>query len=179
MRALKISAAAIWFVWCAMGFPAAAAGQTPARDIGHALVGTWTLVSIYEEDELGADMDRWGDNPRGHFVADDAGHFMFQIMGRNVIRLAGALPERACRNTKGYEGIAYAGSYVVDPERRTIALEVDDALLPEFDHSRRTGSISLEGDQLDFISAAETSPTGSFYTHIRWSSVQWSSTSSQ
>ena len=38
----------------------ASSAQAPLEQI----VGTWTLVSVYEEDDQGQDLDRWGSAPR-------------------------------------------------------------------------------------------------------------------
>ncbi len=97
---------------------------------------------------------------------------MFQLVGRDVIKLGSAAPPAACREFKNNEGIAYSGQYVLDAERRTIALLAKDALSRKFDRKRLTASISFEGDELGFIAAGEGSPTGAFYVHLRWQRVR-------
>jgi len=41
-------------------------------------------------------------------------------------------------------------------------------LTGEWGDRRPTASLAIVGDLMHFISAAETSPTGSFYTHLAW-----------
>ena len=58
-------------------------------------------------------------------------------------------------------------SHIIEAQD-VMTLNVDGALAPEFDRSRRTTSISIEGDRLHFRSAAEPSPTGAFQAHLVW-----------
>jgi hypothetical protein len=169
MRRRHVIVAAIALV---LGLRLPAAVAQTANSQADMLVGTWALVSIYEEDDQGEDMDRWGDDPQGLFIADGIGNFMFQLVGRDVIRLAGAMPPIACRDPKEYQGIAYSGQYAIDAQRGTIAVLTKVALSREFDRTRLTASITFKGDELDFISAAETPPTGTFYAHLRWRRVR-------
>jgi hypothetical protein len=150
-----------------LGLCAAAHAEPAPRDVRDALAGTWTLVSIYEENDGGEELDRWGDDRRGRFVADNAGHFMLQLVGRNPIRLESPAQLRACARN-AYESIGYAGTYSVDEGQDVLTLKIVDAIAPGFEGSQRTTVISLEGGKLHFRSAAEASPTGAFYAHLVW-----------
>ena len=157
-------------LWLATGLapPVHAQSVGDARDVRDALAGTWKLVSIYEENASGEEVDRWGDDRRGRFVADQSGHFMLQLVGRNPIRLESPAQSRACARRGAYESISYAGRYSVDEATDLMTLKIADATAPEFDHSARTAAISLEGGALHFRSSAEASPTGAFYAHLVW-----------
>jgi hypothetical protein len=172
MNAFGLAAHRIAFILYILSLVTAAYAQSPPRDVRDAVVGTWTLVSLYEENESGEGVDRWGDDPQGYFTADGSGHFMFQLVGRNPIRLESPAQSRACARRAAYESIGYAGNYVIDEAQDVMALEVDGALVPEFDKSRRTASISIEGDRLHFRSGAEPSPTGAFHAHLVWKRAQ-------
>ena len=151
-----------------VAFVAGAQAQRAAPDVRAALAGTWRLVSIYEENASGEELDRWGSDRNGRFIADRHGHFMLQLTGRNPIRLESPLQSRCRGVAAAYENIAYAGTFAVDEERDALALKIADAIAPDFEGSVRTTAISLEGEELHFRSAAELSPTGAFYAHLVW-----------
>ncbi len=163
-----VAARLVVLIWCALSCVTAARGQIVAPDVREALVGTWTLVSIYEENDSGAELDRWGDDRHGRFIADRPGHFMLQLVGRNPIRLESPAQARACSRSAAYESIGYAGAYTIDEAHDVMTLKAEDALAPDFDRSLRTASISIEGHLLHFRSSAEASPTGAFYAHLVW-----------
>ena len=145
--------------------PCLAQAQTPGS---HAIEGTWVLQSIYEENDGGEDIDRWGERPTGQFIADASGRFSFQLVGRGAIRFATASSSPACSQTSDREALAYAGKYELDPEQDRIRLEVEDATIIGWDGNHPTASINISQDRLDFVSSTETSPTGAFYTHMVW-----------
>jgi len=146
-------------------------GPARAQERGsRAIAGTWALQSIYEENDGGQDLDRWGARPTGHFIADAAGHFSFQLVGRGAIRLASA-SSPACSARSDREALAYVGTYAVDPEQGTITLRIEDATAAGWERSRPNAAVTVGGDRLDFVSSAETSPTGAFYTHLVWKRI--------
>ena len=159
-------------IGCAFCFVTTAPRASLARDVREALVGTWTLVSIYEENDSGEELDRWGDDRRGRFIASNAGHFMLQLVGQNPLRLESPAQAHGCSRSAAYESIGYAGSYIIDEAQDVVTLKVENALTPEFDKSLRTTAISIEGDRLHFHSSAQASPTGAFYLHIVWKRVE-------
>ena len=144
--------------------PCLARAQEPGT---HAIEGSWVLQSIYEENDEGQDLDRWGQRPTGHFVADAAGHFSFQLVGRGAIRVGGT-SSPVCSARSDREALAYVGTYEIDPEQSTITLRIEDATTAEWDRNHPNASITVGRDRLDFVSSAETSPTGAFYTHLVW-----------
>jgi len=135
------------------------------------IAGSWVLQSIYEEDDTGQDLDQWGERPAGHFIADAAGHFSFQLVGRGAIRFASASSAPVCSALSDREALAYAGTYVLDAEQSSITLQIEDATIAQWDKSHPKASIIIRAYTLDFISSAETSPTGAFYTHLVWKRV--------
>lgn len=150
-----------------------AQSQGAASDVRGVLAGTWSLVSIYEENASGEELDRWGSDRHGRFIADERGHFMLQLTGRNPIRFESPMQSR-CRagSAATYESIGYAGTYTLDEERDVMMLKIADAIAPDFEGSVRTTAISLEGEELHFRSSAEPSPTGAFYVHLVWRRVK-------
>jgi len=131
-----------------------------------AVEGSWVLQSIYEENDGGQDLDRWGERPTGHFIADASGHFSFQIVGRDAIRVASVLSSPLCTMPSDREALAYAGTYQLDPRQSRMMLRIEDATLAEWDRSHPNVSVTVGPDRLDFVTSGETSPTGAFYTHL-------------
>ena len=150
-----------------LAFAVPASAQQMNKQDG--LEGTWALQSIYEENDGGEDLDRWGSRPTGHFIADASGHFLFQLVGRDAIKVAGAASLRSAGSDR--EALAYAGRYQFDRAQGVIKLSIDDAALPDWDGTHPTASITIEGNRLEFVSSAETSPSGSFYSHLVWKRV--------
>jgi hypothetical protein len=134
------------------------------------IVGTWRLESIYEEDFGGDDVAHFGPAPNGLFMADGAGNFAFQVMDGGApsqpaigkTRLGMADPAGPPRAT------AYFGTYALDARGRKLTLHVSNCLLRSCDESDRTSEVRISGDTMEFISAAEPSPTGASYSHIVW-----------
>jgi hypothetical protein len=142
----------------------AAAAELPAGSRQHDIVGDWTLVSIYEEDAGGEDLERWSDNPRGHFTADADGRFTLQIAGSNAIRLA----DTTGGHSASPAWLEYKGTYIFDPAQATISFKLDQPPAPEWEKIRPAAEIKREGDRLHFTSSLGESPTGAFYVHIVW-----------
>ena len=137
------------------------------------LVGKWVLTSVYEENDGGEDLDRWGTAPQGQFIADAEGRFSLLLVGRNITRIAENNAERACYNLPACREfmdrrvIGYSGRLTASKGDEFI-LHVDDALDRGWSGLRIIASVTLKGDELHFITASDPSPTGSFYVHLAW-----------
>jgi hypothetical protein len=146
----------------------AASDAREARPIREAIAGTWTLVSIYEEDDTGNDLDRWGNKPTGHFTADDSGHFMLQVVGRDAIEIATLAKSLVPRYVGDRRILGYAGRLLIEETASKITFQIEDAVDKAWDTPRPSTSISLTDNTLHFVSASEVSPTGAFYLHAVW-----------
>lgn len=137
------------------------------------IIGKWTLVSVYEEDAGGDDLDRWGTAPKGQFIARADGSFSFLMVSRDVIRLAGNNAERACaglracRETMDRKVIGYAGTYSIDNKSKLL-LDIADSLERGWKGTKIRTEARMEADQMHFVTASDQSPTGSFYVHLVW-----------
>lgn len=152
--------------------PAALATHHAPRE---RIVGTWRLVSVYEENAGGEDIDVFGTDPQGQFIATDAGHFSFQIISREGRRLGANQQVTRVSETNGLsdgaglrDALAYFGRYSLDQESGTLTLRVTYCLLRSCDKTVRKASIAFEGDKLVLTSASDPSPTGSFYSRLVW-----------
>lgn len=158
---LRLSALAGLLFACTLVSPSHAREERPTLE---AIVGTWTLVSIYEEDEVGEDLDRWGNSPAGRFVADASGYFMLQIIGRDPIRIATIAP----RHAGDRRILGYAGRLAIDETTGKATFAIGDATEAAWDSHRPSTEMSIADDTLHFVSASDVSPTGAFYVHLVW-----------
>jgi hypothetical protein len=147
----------------------ASSAQAPLDQI----VGTWRLVSVYEEDDQGQDLDRWGSAPEGEFTASADGRFSLMIVGRHVTRIAGNNAERACSSLKAcrefmdQKVVGYAGQVSAGPDN-VVFLNITDELEWGWKNRRVITSVKIENERMHFTSSLDPSPTGSFYVHLVW-----------
>ena len=134
------------------------------------IIGTWRLVSVYQEDEGGFEIDQFGGPPAGLFIADSAGNFSFQIMSNHKRRLLFGLPPAVVmlRGDGLIEAATFFGSYIVDEKTRKLTLHVAHCLFGGCDRADRTAELTFHEDTLTMVSALDSSPTGAFYSHIVW-----------
>jgi hypothetical protein len=162
---MSTSKVALLSLALALATPCAVLAHAPG-DLKDAIVGAWSLASIYEEDELGEDLERWGRAPRGLLSVDASGRFMLQLIGTEPLRVASAPPVGAGAMCGSAACLSYAGSYVLD--RATIAFTIEDALSSEAG-LRATASVTIdESGALHVVSAAEASPTGVYHSRLVW-----------
>jgi hypothetical protein len=169
-----------WFFAALIIALALALAPYDSRAQGHAasrLVGKWILVSVYEEDSGGEDLDRWGSAPEGQFIANADGSFSFLMVGRNVIRLAGNNAEQACarlrpcRETMDRKVVGYTGTFSIK-ETGKLSLDVSDGLERGWTGTKISADVKWEDGQMHFVTASDPSPTGSFYAHLIWRKAQ-------
>ena len=133
------------------------------------IVGTWRLVSFYEENEGGEDTAIFGTDPRGQFIATSAQQFSFQIISADGRRLgANRQVVSVCESSGLQEALVYFGTYALDEARGTLNLHITYCLFRSCDKTRRSASVEFVDDKLVFTSAFWPSPTGSFYSRLVW-----------
>src|SRR5258708_4822380 len=134
VRSLRFLACLIGFICCSLSFHPMASAEHMVRASQMALVGTWSLVSLYEEDVGGEELGRWGNSPQGRFIAGSEGEFTFLLIGKDLIFLATTDSElachaiRACREGMERKVTGYAGTYSVDETKSSMVFKVKDAL---------------------------------------------------
>jgi hypothetical protein len=132
--------------------------------LGHPIVGTWKLLSLYEEDESGQDVLTCGRKPEGQLILDAAGGFSLRIGGARL-----PTPSHPDRNAPATlvsaraSVLAYRGKYSVD-HGRFIHFHVERGLAP----AEPAAQVVLVGDRMELTSSIEQSPTGSSYSHMVW-----------
>jgi hypothetical protein len=133
------------------------------------LVGTWNLLSIYEEDESGQDVLTSGRKPEGQLIVDTTGGFRLQV-GGDLLSMPSApdAANAAAVLVSAHAAVlAYRGRYSLD-SGRTIHFHVERGLAP-FDPAAQ---VLLIGDRMELTSSSEQSPTGSNYSHMVWQRVR-------
>ena len=139
-----------------------ARAQHQVTSIKEQIAGTWQLVSIYEEDDGGEDIDQFGPAPKGRFMVDRRGNFSFQIMSQDG-RAYSANTRAAVIKTRAggiVEATTYFGTYLVDEATHKLTLQVAYCLFRSCDKTERTAELKISGNTLKLTSAFETSPTG-------------------
>ena len=135
--------------------------KPPNEDV----VGTWRLVSLYDEDDEGLEVESLGLNPKGLLIFDSTGHFSFQIVGDILWGVSPRQTARQLRLSGGPGVLAYFGRYAVSSDG-VLHLQAD------WDGTDRVADLALMGDQLELISSTLPSPTGSTYSHLVWKRVR-------
>ena len=137
------------------------------------IAGKWTLVSVYEENDTGEELGRWGDNPEGQFTAAADGRFSLLIVSRNITRIATTAAEKACSNLRScremlsLKVICYSGVFAADAENK-ISFDIDDSIERGWKGTRVLTSVTFRSNEMHFVTASDPSPTGSFYVHLVW-----------
>jgi hypothetical protein len=160
--------------WIAAVMATAGAPPSAAQGALKAMCGDWVLLSVYEEDSSGQDLDRWGTAPEGRFTAGPDGDFSLLLVGKNVTRIASSNVERvcvalkACRDAIEQKVVGYSGKLSESPDG-TVFLNVTSELERGWKDAAIVTSVKFEGDRMHFTSALHPSPTGAFYVHLTWS----------
>jgi hypothetical protein len=133
--------------------------QQAAGTLGQKIQGSWTLVSIVNEQD-GKKIDVFGPNPRGFLSLTPDGHFSMTILRASLPKVAAInrMKGTAEENQAIVQGsIAYFGKYSVTSEKdKTMALSIEGSTFPNWDGEVQKRIISITGDELTI-----TNPTPS------------------
>jgi hypothetical protein len=132
--------------------------------LGYPVVGTWKLLSLYEEDESGQDVLTCGRKPEGQLILDAGGGFSLRIGGGLLSTPSHPDPNAPAALVSARTSVlAYRGKYSVD-YGRVIHFHVERGLAP----ADPAAQIVLVGDRMELTSSIEQSPTGASYSHMIW-----------
>jgi hypothetical protein len=131
------------------------------------VAGAWTLVSIYEEDAGGEEMNRFEDDAQGQFITDDNGNFSLQMINLGARRRS-ATAAYYFDPAGLVDAITYFGSYVLDTGGERLTLRVERCLFKECDLIDQTISIKINGNFMEWISLDTFSTTGAYYRQFVW-----------
>jgi hypothetical protein len=126
-------------------FSGASAQMAAAGSVQQPLLGTWKLVSyVGEEIPSGAKSDVMGPRPSGYINYGPDGRMIVIIVGSDRKKPVGAIATQEEAQVLIRSMLAYAGTYTVDSEARTVTHHVDIS----WDQSR-TGESHLRTYELD------------------------------
>jgi hypothetical protein len=144
-------------------------GAVPAdaQGVKEQLVGTWMLVSIYDEHQEGKKFEPFGANPTGILMFDGNGRFAAQLMGSGLPKLASnnrfeGTPEENKAIVQG--SICYFGTYSVSEADHTLNYHIESSSFPNFNGADQKRSFTLAGDELKYTGPTSTGGTA----HVVW-----------
>ena len=130
-----------------------------ANSIQQAILGTWKLVSyIREELPSGTRSDVMGARPSGYINYGQDGRMMVIIVGSDRKKPAGAvaMPDEAETLIKSM--LAYAGTYSIDSQARTITHHVDISWDQSHTGTDQVRTYKLEADRFTLTTEPSTDP---------------------
>ncbi len=129
------------------------------------VIGTWDLLSLYDEN-AGEEVDIFGTNPKGRLTLDN-GHFFSFILLTGSPMISPACNRVAVpltRDKLGVGMIAYYGSYMLAKDRK-IYFRIERGVTGAWNHSEREAEVERKGNKLILVSSFR-SLTGSDYSHL-------------
>jgi hypothetical protein len=131
----------------------------------HSIVGTWSLLSLYDE-KNGEEVDVFGPTPKGRLTLDHAQFFSFIILTSTPFSSPKCNRSTApiTQNMVGPGTIAYYGSYALSG-RNVITFHIDHGLTGGWKKSGREAEFGFEDNNLHLVSSF-SSLTGSDYSHL-------------
>jgi len=138
-------------VMTVLGLVSVASSAAAQGTLKQQLVGTWTFVSV--ELTLGNGSKRLpaGPTPKGVFVFDDGGRFIFAVErpDRPKYKLANRPTSDETFGAMQDWFSANFGTWSVSEPDKTLVLKYDGALRPNNEGTEEKSSISLAGDKLE------------------------------
>ena len=140
-----------------------------AQDLRQQIVGTWTAVSQYVDQE-GKKLEPFGSDPKGMVVYDADGRFIL-VLQRSTLpkfssgnRMTGT-PDENKAIVQG--SIAYYGRYSVDEKSGKLNLHYDGSTFPNWDGVDQIRFIAISGDKLDMVSPESAVGGGTVHLVLR------------
>ena len=152
--------AVLLVVVAVLGLPCHLPAQADqANSIQQAILGTWKLVSyVREEVPSGAKSDVMGAHPSGYINYGRDGRMIVIIVGSDRNKPAGAVATPGEAEALIKSMLAYAGTYSIDSQAKTITHHVDVS----WDQSRtgtdQVRTFKLEGDRFPLRTEPSTDP---------------------
>ena len=130
-------------------------GSTLAKQIQ----GTWTLVSIYHEQD-GKKIEPYGPQPRGSLILTPDGRFSMIFIKASLPKFAAnnRMQGTAEENQAVVQGsLAYFGTYAVASEKEhTVNMHVEGSTFPNFTDQDQKRFMTVKGDELNVTNPTTT-----------------------
>jgi lipocalin-like protein len=165
-HAHTLTAMALLFLIVAL--PAAnAASQQAEGTLKEQLVGTWLLVSNYNERPDGSKFEPLGANPIGMLIFDENGRMSSQLMRSGLPKFASnnrqeGTPEENKAIVQGV--LCYFGTYSVNEADHTLNFHIESSSFPNWNGTDQKRSFTITGDELTYISPGASGGTA----HVVW-----------
>jgi len=144
-------------------------GTAIAQNLREQVVGTWTAVSQYVE-QNGKKLEPFGSNPKGMVVYDRTGHFILVLQRASLPKFASnnRLTGTDQENKAIVQGsIAYFGKYSIDEKTQKMNLHYEGSTYPNWDGEDQTRLVEISGDELKIISPVSAVGGGSVHLLLR------------
>ncbi|HEY6976872.1 MAG TPA: lipocalin-like domain-containing protein [Chitinophagaceae bacterium] len=140
------------------------------KKAGKQLVGTWSLVSVENTNADGSKTLPYGENPLGLLVFTEAGDYAIQILKAIRPKVAAgdknkATPDENAALVQGNN--SHFGTYTVDPEKHSIAFNVQHAFYPNWEGNVQVRSYTLENNVLSYV-VTHTTNGGAITATVVW-----------
>jgi hypothetical protein len=134
-----------------------AVGQQAERTLKDQLVGTWRIVSNYNERQDGNKFEPFGPNPTGILIFEPNGLISLQILSSRLPKLASnnrqeGTPEENKAIVQGT--LCFFGTYSVNEAEHTLNLHIESSSFPNWNGTDQKRFLTLTGDELKW-----TNPT--------------------
>ncbi len=147
-----------------MAFVVCASGAVSAADtLRSQLVGSWKIVSVYDQFADGSRRNTWGSGAQGQFIFTPGGQMSFIIVGSDRPAKAGGVPSEPVG-----PAFAGAGTYSVDEGARTFSTTIEQSTFPQWQGQTLLRRVEkLDGDELKFTASSVTDANGAqFVPHL-------------
>jgi len=131
----------------------AASAQAP-KTIGQQIVGTWSLVSVYNIQPDGSKIFPNGANSRGRAIFDAKGNVAVQLINPEIPKLASnnRLQGTAEENKAVAQGVlSWFGTYTVDEAKKTVTFKIEASSFPNQVGTASERAVTISGDDLQWI----------------------------
>jgi Lipocalin-like domain len=135
------------------------------------VAGNWTLASQFIAMSDGSRSEPYGADVKGSLMLAENGRFSFQVIGaerpkfRSNARREGTAEENAAAM---HATETFFGTYSVDEESQSIMLNIERAILPNWDGTVRQYKMTIVNGELQLTGPPTDSATGPFIPHINW-----------
>jgi len=137
-----------------------AAGQQAERTLKEQLVGTWVLVSIYNQRQDGNKFEPFGPNPTGILMFDANGRISLQILGSRLPKIAANNRQEGTteENKAIVQGtLCFFGTYTVSEADGSLNLHIESSSFPNWNGTDQKRFQTLTGDELKWTNPAPAS----------------------
>jgi hypothetical protein len=140
------------------------AAGSPAQEkpLKEAIVGAWSLTSVFDEYESGQKNNPFGTGVKGSLMFDSSGRFSQIVIGERQDDMKQADPRRP-----DALAVAYFGTYTVSEADKIVSMKLERAANSSRDGAELKLTIkSISADALSFVGSPRKDQRGTFSPHL-------------